>query len=326
MDMRIISNQPFKIGFLLVNDFALMSFSAVIEPLRAANLIANKSLYEIDYYAVTGRASNSSSGAVINATDKLEYASKLDMLFVVAGVGSVLFKDDAVFRTLRKLDKQGVALGGVSGGPVILARAGLMNNRRLTVHWEHTQALSEMMPELIIERSLYVKDRDRYTCAGGIAPLDMMNSILTEHQGVKFAQKVSDWFIHTKIRPSASPQRSSLAERYPNATQPLLLAIEAMKNHIADPLDLGQLARLSEVSSRQLNRLFSEKLGNKTMEFYRRLRLEIAQQLLTQSSMKIIEIANATGFVSAAHFSSAFRKQYDRSPSSVLKAQTTLGK
>lgn len=313
---------PYKIGFLLLEGFALMSFSAVVEPLRAANLIAKKELYEIDYFSTENKSTEkqstqSSSGAIIESTKTLNEMNHLDLLFVVGGYGSTSFKDENVFKLLRKLAKQNVTLGGVSGGPVILARAGVMKNRRFTVHWEHASEMREMFPELIIERSLYVKDRDRYTCSGGIAPLDMMNAIITEHHGNNFAQKVSDWFMHTEIRPSASPQRSGLSVRYPNATQTMILAIEAMRNHIADPLDLEQLARISEVSVRQLNRLFKEKLKVATMDFYRQQRLHTAQKLLKQSSMKMIDIAQATGFVSAAHFSSAFNKQFGQTPSSL---------
>jgi len=312
-------NSAFNIGFLLIDGFALMSFSAVVEPLRAANLIGKNKLYEIDYYSNIKDFSTSSSGAVIESTKALNDMSHLDLLFVVAGLGSTYFKDTKILILLRKLAKQGTTLGGVSGGPVILAQAGVLKNRRFTVHWEHASEMAELFPELVIERTLYVKDRDRYTCAGGVAPLDMMNAIITEHHGNDFAQKVSDWFIHTEIRPSASPQRSGLSERYPNATQAMILAIEAMRNHIADPLDLEQLARLSEISSRQLNRLFSEKLNIATMDFYRQLRLQTAEKLLKQSSMKMIDIAQATGFVSAAHFSSAFNKQFGQTPSSLRK-------
>lgn len=311
------SKLPYNVGFLLIDGFALMSFSAVVEPLRAANLISKNKLYEIDYYSMEKEFSKSSSGAIIESTKVLTDMNHLDLLFVVAGLGSTSFKDAKILKLLRKLSKQGVTLGGVSGGPVILAKAGVMQNRRFTVHWEHASEMRELFPELVIEKTLYVKDRDRYTCAGGVAPLDMMNAIITEHHGNDFAQKVSDWFIHTEIRPSASPQRSGLSERYPNATQAMILAIEAMRNHIADPLDLEQLARLSEVSVRQLNRLFTEKLGIATMDFYRQQRLHTSEKLLKQSSMKMIDIAQATGFVSAAHFSSAFNKQFGQTPSSL---------
>lgn len=312
--------QPHHIGFLLIDGFALMSFSAVVEPLRAANLIAEQQYYAIDYYAVDKGHAESSGGAVINATKTLSEFAHLDWLFVVAGTGSTTFQHEKVTKLLRAAANQGVALGGVSAGPALLAQTGLLENRRFTLHWEHIPEMTERFPRLLMERSLYVKDRDRFTCAGGVAPLDMMNALLTEQHGHAFARRVSDWFIHTEIRPSASPQRSSLSERYPTASQAMILAIEAMQNHIADPLDLEQLAQLTDVSTRQLNRLFREKLGSTTMAFYRQLRLQTADKLLRQSSLKIINIAQATGFISAAHFAAAFHKQFGLSPSSIRSA------
>lgn len=321
------NNQIFRIGFLLIDEFALMSLSSAIEPLRAANTLLDQrdghQFYKIDFFSIDDIAAKSSIGIQVNATAKLDETDNMDMLFVVAGAEFEQLEHPKIYKLLRNLSNQGVVLGGVSGGPVTLALAGVLENRRLTAHWEYTTALRELKPDLLIENSLYVIDRDRYTCAGGVAPVDMMNAILTKHHGANFAQKVSDWFIHTEVRPSAGPQRSSLAERYPTATQPVILAIEAMQNHIADPLDLEQLARLSEISSRQLNRLFSDKLGKKTMEFYKQLRLQTAKKLLKQSPLKILEIAQATGFISAAHFSSAFNKQYAQTPSSLRKRVKT---
>lgn len=315
MEMKDNAVRLFRIGFLPMDGFGLMSFSSAIEPLRAANTLLGDQFYQMDFFAIDDVSSVSSSGVSVDATAKLEEAMDLDMFFIVGGGEFSKLENKPVFELVRKLAKHGVVLGGVSGGPATLALAGVMHNRRLTAHWEYAAVLQELMPKLIIEHSLYVIDRDRYTCAGGVAPVDMMNAILTKHHGVGFAQSVSDWFIHTEIRPSAGPQRSSLAKRYPSATKPVILAIEAMQNHIADPLDLSQLGRLSEISPRQLNRLFSERLGQNTMHFYRDLRLQIAEKLLRQSSMKIIEVAQATGFVSSAHFSACFQKLYAKSPS-----------
>ncbi len=320
-EMSENNKKLFKVGFLLIDKFALMSFSSAIEPLRAANTLLDQpngqQFYKIDFFSIDEVSSKSSIGIHVSATEKLENTDKMDILFVVGGDEFNTLKKPNIYKLLRKLNKQGVTLGGVSGGPVTLALAGVMNNRRMTAHWEYTTALQELMPDLLIENSLYVIDRDRYTCAGGVAPVDMMNAILTKHHGSNFAQKVSDWFIHTEVRPSAGPQRSSLAERYPTATQPVILALEAMQNHIADPLDLEQLARLADISPRQLNRLFRDKLNQKTMDFYKQLRLQTAKKLLQQSSMKIIEIAQATGFVSAAHFSASFQKAFAKTPSQI---------
>jgi len=65
----------------------------------------------------------------------------------------------------------------------------------------------------MIERSLYVIDRDRFTCAGGIAPLDMMHALLTERHELAFARQVSDCFMHTDVRSANGPQRAGLVER-----------------------------------------------------------------------------------------------------------------
>jgi len=197
----------------------------------------------------------------------------------------------------------------------------LMRGYRMTLHWEHAQALSEVSPDLLIERSLYVIDRNRLTCAGGTAPLDMMHALITKHHGAEFARQVSDWFLHTTIRLSSEPQRAGLAERYRTHNQAILAVIETMENHIADPLELQQLAAVVGLGARQLNRLFKQKLGTSTIAFYRKLRLDISENLLLQSQLSITEIAIAAGFVSTAHFSSIFKSHYGVSPS-VLRTQS----
>lgn len=317
MDNSPSADSTCRVGFLLIDGFALMSYASAIEPLRAANLLAQKNLYEIRHMSPSEQSPTSSSGAVIPARSVTEKPFDFDFVFVVAGGDPVAFRDAGVFRWLRQLAQRGVLLGGVSGGPVILASAGLMDSKRMTVHWEHREVLTELSPSLMIERSLYVIDRDRLTCAGGIAPLDMMIALLTEHHGAAFARKISDWFMHTEIRPSAGPQRAGLAERYNITSEPLILAISAMENHIADLLDLSQLARLAEVGPRHLNRLFRDNLGQRTMDFYRTLRLDKAQTLLKQSSLNVTEVALATGFANSAHFSSAFRGKYGCTPSMI---------
>ena len=173
------------------------------------------------------------------------------------------------------------------------------------------------MPELLLEKSLYVRDRDRLTCAGGVAPLDMMHALIGEYQGPDFAREVSDWFLHTDIRGSSDPQKSGLAERYNVHSRPLLAVLELMENHIADPLDLDQLATAANLSPRQLNRLFHDKLNLSTIAFYRHLRIEKARNLLVQSALTISDVAIATGFCDSAHFGRCFRQAFGCRPSDV---------
>ncbi|WP_343079118.1 GlxA family transcriptional regulator [Ostreiculturibacter nitratireducens] len=319
MDTISSDARPFRIGFLLIDGFALMSYASAIEPLRAANLLAEHMLYDIRHIHAEGRAARSSSGAEVPAIEVQDAGTDHDMVLVVAGGDPMQFTNERVLGWLRRLDRQGVVLGGVSGGPAVLANAGLMAGRRMTIHWEHMPALLERHPDLLLEKALFVLDRNRVTCAGGSAPLDLMHALIALHHGQAFARGVSDWFMHTEVRPSAGPQRAGLVERYGTTNGAILLAIEVMETHISDPLDLGQLAGFAGVSERQLNRLFREKMGRSAMAFYRSLRLGKARNLIQTSSVPLTEIALATGFASSAHFSNAYSAEFGAPPSQVRR-------
>src|SRR5690606_34893228 len=126
----------------------------------------------------------------------------------------MLYEDASLASGLRGLERMRVSLGGISGGAAILAKAGLMVGRRFTVHWAHIDPLAEYEPALLIERALYVIDRDRYTCAGGVAALDMMCALIAQEHGSAFARSVSDWFIHPRLRTADEPQREQAAQRF----------------------------------------------------------------------------------------------------------------
>ncbi|PWE33791.1 AraC family transcriptional regulator [Maritimibacter sp. 55A14] len=304
-----------RIGVLPLDGFALMSYASVVEPFRAANLLSRRTLYEIVHISRGGEDARSSGAARIPADARVGEALALDLLFVVAGGDPVAFDDAAALAWLGRMARRGVRMGGVSGGPVILARAGLMEGRRMTVHWEHAEALAEISPGLAIERSLYVIDRDRVTCAGGTAPMDLMHALIAERHGTVFAQLVSDWFLHTDIRPSGGPQRGGLVARVGTTSAPVLHAVEAMESHVADPLSLAQLARAAGVSARQLNRLFVARTGKSAMRYYRELRLDKAQNLLRNSALSLTEIALAAGFSSSSHFARAYGAHFGAAPS-----------
>ncbi len=304
-----------RIGVLPIEGFALLSYASMVEPLRAANLLGRRELYEMVNIGVDGGPIASSGAAVVMPQAKVGDDLKLDYLFVVAGGDPTTFRDRRVMAWLARMGRAGVQLGGVSGGPVILAQAGLMSGRRMTVHWEHAEALAEISPHLLIERTLFVIDRDRVTCAGGTAAVDLMHALISNHHGAPFARLVSDWFMHTEIRPSAGPQRGGLVARVGVNNAAILDAVDAMESHVAEPLDLSELAQIAGLSKRQINRLFKEKLGRSTMGYYRDLRLDKAQNLLRNSPLPLTEIALATGFANSSHFSDLYTKNYGQPPS-----------
>lgn len=174
------SLETHRIGVLPIEGFALMSYASTVEPFRAANTLSRRNLYEVINISVDGLAVQSSGAASVTPQQSIHDQINLDYLFIVAGGNPALFDNRSVFNWLGRMSRFGSRLGGVSGGPVILASAGLMGDRRMTVHWEHAEALAEISPHLLLERTLYVMDRDRLTCAGGTAALDLMLALITQ--------------------------------------------------------------------------------------------------------------------------------------------------
>jgi len=262
-----------------------------------------------------GARATASCGALIPANAHVGERTGFDLVLVVASSDTEHAQQPRLLDWLRQLSRRHVVLGGLAAGPLMLARAGLLRDRRVTLHWAFRDALTETHPSLRVERSLFVIDRDRITCAGGTAPMDLMHALISEQQGARFARRVTDWWSHAEVRPAQNPQRAGILLRYGTHNPDVLKVIELMENHLSDALDLSQLAASVELSARQLNRLFKAKLNQPTMEFYRRLRLQKSYQLLTQSSMPISDVVAATGFVSSSHFSRCFRAVFSVTPS-----------
>jgi transcriptional regulator GlxA family with amidase domain len=304
-----------SVGFLLVPGFALMSYAGAVEPLRAANQLSGKTLYKWWNAAPADKPAVASNGAAVVPDFKFgAEVGALDMMLVCAGGNPAAFNDRRTFAWLKKLAARGVTLGGISGGPFILARAGLLAGRRCTVHWEHLPALQEAFPDVQLTRSLFEFDGDRVTCSGGVAGLDMMVALITRDHGYELAAAVSDWLLHTHVREGAVPQRMDLRFRLGVGDAKLLKALKVMEAHIETPLPRERLADLAGVSLRQLERSFQSELGRGVHEHYLVVRLGRSRQLLRETSLSILEVALATGFASASQFSRAFRRSFNSTP------------
>lgn len=309
-----------SVGFLLVPGFALMSYASAVEPLRAANRLAGKPLYRWWHAAPGDQPALASSGTAV--LPDFELGSKvddLDLMLVCAGGNPATFNDRRTFNWLRRLADQGVAIGGVSAGPFIVAKAGLLAGRRCTVHWEHIPAFQEAFPDVELTRSLFELDGDRITCSGGVAGLDMMVALITRDHGYELGAAVSDWFLHTHVREGGGPQRMDLRFRLGVADEKLLDVLKAMEANLETPLSRGQLAELADISLRQLERAFRSQLGRGVHEHYLALRLGRSRQLLRETSLGVLGVALATGFASASQFSRAFRQAFGFPPREALR-------
>jgi transcriptional regulator GlxA family with amidase domain len=308
-------DQAQSVGFLLVQGFALMSYAAAVEPLRAANLISGKPLYRWWHAAPGGDAVTASNGLTIIPDIGVGTDRDVDMLFVCAGANPATFNDKQVFAWLRKLVRRGVIIGGISGGPYILARAGLLDQRRATLHWEHQPAFSEAFPGIAVALSLFEIDGNRITCSGGISALDMMVALIERDHGRQLATAVGDWFLHSHIREGKRPQRTDLRLRLGIIDEKLLRVLRHMGKSIETPRPRAELARIASVSVRQLERLFRRHLGHGIHRQYSSMRLERARQLLRQTTLPVLDVAIATGFSSSSQFARAYKRNFGEPPS-----------
>jgi len=308
------AERPARYGFLLLPGFPLMSYASAVEPLRAANTLSGRALYEWMHFSFDGGPLRASNGVTFSADGPLADAHDLDALFVCAGGNPALFDDQKTFAALREQAHRGIQIGGMSGGSYVLARAGLLGGHHCTVHWEHIPAFVEEFPQLKVERTLFVIDRDRITCAGGVAALDMMIELIARTHGAELATAVSEWYLHTRTRSGTESQRMALRERTGVANKRLLKTLAAMEARLENPASRSELAQIAGVTLRQLERLFADHLGTTIAKRYAEIRLKRARTLLQQSTLSVAEVAVACGFVSTSHFSRVYKARFGVRP------------
>lgn len=302
-------------GFLLIDGFALMSYASAVEPLRAANALSGMRLYDWSHISTAGSEIIASNGLAVAADHTIADKARYDTIIVCAGGNPTLFDDAKTIAWLRRLGRTRCEIGGVSGGPFILARAGLLQGVQCTIHWEHAPAFAETFPDIDLTQTLFEIDRGRLTCGGGVAALDLMHAIIRRDHGPSLAGRVSDWYLQTAVRMGDSTQRIALRERLGTNNRSLIAAISAMERQIGIPASRDELARAAGVSVRQLERLFVEHLGVTIHRHYVSLRLKHARTLLRQTGLPLSHVATECGFPDPSHFARVYRNRYSSSPS-----------
>ena len=303
-----------QVGFFLVPNFPMLAFSALLDPLRVANWVVGKNLYSWHFVSEDGLPVRSSCDTAISVESNIDHADRFSLIVVCAGIDGYLYHNKRVFAWLRKVARNGAVIAGVGTAAFVLARAGLLNGYRCTIHWEEAERFSQEFPEIDVTDSLFEIDRKRMTCAGSVACLDMMLSLIDQRHGKRLAGDVADELLQHVVRTGDQPQRISLSLRTRVSDPRLLAAIAAMEAHLEDPLPLSILCTLSGLSLRHMQRMFSTSFGCSVTDFYRQLRLRLARKLLMHGSRSILEVAVASGFKSASHFARRYRRLFGRAP------------
>jgi AraC family transcriptional regulator, glycine betaine-responsive activator len=305
---------PKRFVFLLLDRFTLLSFSSAIEPLRIANYVAGEQLYAWVLAGEGGGEAVSSNGAAFKLDMGLEEIGRDDTLLVCGGLDIQRSATKGVVAWLRREARRGVTVGGLCTGAYAVAKAGLLDGKKATIHWENQDGFLEEFEEVNLTKSVFVIDGNRITSAGGTASLDLMLKIIAGDHGEELANTVADQLIYSAIRTDQDTQRLSIPTRIGVRHPKLSQVIQMMESNIEDPISPADLAEEVGMSTRQLERLFRRYLNRSPKRYYMELRLGKARNLLMQTDMSVINVALACGFASPSHFSKCYRSHYNTTP------------
>ena len=300
--------------FLLLNQFTFLSFAAAIEPLRIANRMSGQALYRWTLISESGKPVTCSNGATLLVDGGLAEVGRDDVVIVCGGVDVRTNTTQPVVNWLRKVARKGSVIGGLCTGAHTLAEAGLLENRRATIHWENRDGFLEEFTDTDLTKSVFVIDGNRLTAAGGTASIDLILTMVADDHGKDLANAVADQLIYTTIRTDRDIQRLSIPTRIGVRHPRLSKVIERMEQSIEEPVSPAELAEEVGMSTRQLERLFRRYLNRSPKRYYMELRLARARNLLMQTELSVINVALACGFASPSHFSKCYRAQYGTTP------------
>jgi transcriptional regulator GlxA family with amidase domain len=304
-----------RVALVLLDQFSMIAFTSTIEPIRIANRVLGRDFYDWKTYSLDGAPVTASNGCKLSVDGSVSELQDADITLICAGVDVErvsLPRDLGV--TLRRLNARGRTYGAICTGSYVLARYHLLEGRRCTIHWENIRSFREEFPDIDISADLFAIDRNCITCAGGMAALDMMLRVIAIQHGAYLAHEVAEVALYQNMRSGESAQRHDLESRTGISNVKILDAIRIMDLHIEDPLSCQQLAMTVNLSPRQLERLFRRHFDCTPGQYYLKLRLETARDLLRRTNRAVLDVAIACGFASTSHFTKCYRERYGCTP------------
>ncbi|WP_439888319.1 GlxA family transcriptional regulator [Pseudomonas sp. MBLB4123] len=304
-----------SIGFMLSDDFSLITLAAVLEPLRRANQFSGSNLYHWRTLTMDGRPVRASNGMLVTPDGAATFEGDLDALIICGAENLQRRCDPEQIRLLQRLADRGAHLGSLGSGSWLLANAGLLDGYECCTSWEYRVDMQEAFPGVVLSGRHFVLDRDRFTAGNGSDGADMMLQLIQRSHGPVLAQAIGDTLVLERIRSEQVPQRLTLRQTLGSAQPKLQEAIGLMEANLEEPIELGKLASFVGLSRRQLERIFCQHLHCSPSRYYLKLRLLQARQLLKLTRLSILEIATGCGFVSPQHFSKCYREHFGAAPS-----------
>lgn len=296
-----------RVTVLLFDAFSNHCLANLIEPLRAANMLSGRPLYDWQHVSPDGRPVVSSSGLAIRPEAPLEYAGG-DILAVMPSYGFLRHATPAISRGLRAAARRYDRIIGLDTGSWLLARAGLLDGHRATIHGDELLRFSETFTGVTALADRFVIDGDRITCSGAMAAFDLMLELIAQDAGTALALDVAALF------------NSDAERRAPRLSDRLVArAVSRMRARLEHPLPLADLARELGVSQKTLEIRVRTALGATPRQVYRRERMLLARRLTRETGLSVAEIALRCGYRDAAAMTRAFRAEFDTTPRAMRK-------
>lgn len=295
--------------------FNLSATMAFIDPFRAVNYLEGAQRFRW-ILAATGKTCLASNGVSV---DTAELEACTGDTFDIVVVSSSWTPENAatppLLTALRKWARQGSVMGALDTGAFILANAGLLKGRAATVHYEHIDALKELHPGIDVTEDIFVQDEKGFSCCGGMASADVALHLIAAHLGEAVASAAARYVFQPSLRPgntSQNPTGSDPMGR--NVPDSVKRAIRIMEANLEEAVSVAEICAQMKMSQRQLDRLFQRYVGRSPVIYYRDIRLDRARGLVTQTDMRLAEVALASGFASPVHFSRAYRDRFGVPP------------
>ena len=298
----------------------MYSLLNIIEVPRIANYLSPTPFYQVHHISFDGEEIIASNRMSVNCILPPEKLDRNSILFVVGSWGAERYENKKLFSWLRRQARVGIQICSVEQGTYILARAGLLSNRKATTHWSYIAGFHEQFPDIDISEQLFTEDRQITCCSGSTAGIDLMLKMIRDQHGEALAGEISNQVMHHPMRLGKDPQRKALGRGLERLGANVRAAIEIIEANITEPLRVPEIALLVGLSQRQLERQFKKSVGCSIVQFGLLLRLQHARVLLISTDLGVREIATASGFNSLSHFAQAFKKCFGRRPSANRQA------
>ena len=305
---------PRRFVFVLMENFTLLSFSSALDALRIANRMSGKRLYDWKFIGENEEFVSCSAGTQFKLDNPLIELHRDDTILLCGGTAIQESTTKKLIGWLRREARRGLIIGGLCTAAYPMAKAGLLDDKKATIHWENQDSFTEEFLEVELTKTVFVCDGNRYTTAGGTSSIDLLLKIIADEHGEELANAVADQMIYSSIRTDQDTQRLSVPTRIGVRHPKLSKVIQMMEINIEEPISPSILAKDVGMSTRQLERLFRRYLDRSPKRYYMELRLQKARNLLMQTDMSVINVALACGFASPSHFSKCYRAHYDTTP------------